>query len=411
MYEQSVATTLAPDVFIDEVLGELQVKGWDEAEVVVKGAQDELSLSEQDDVVHLSCRGNCAVRLPSGATLRVGTVLGEARFKLLEDQLTVDSVQGSLLLRDVAETRIGEVNGELYARDVSGSLSAEVVRGNANLRDVQGDCTIQQVMGNAEIRDVESALNITAYGNAWVRLSEFKGEEYRIEAHGNAQVNIPEEAGVRLDLYSGGHAIRLKLSEGSKEVNEPHLETTLGSGAIPMLVRASGNLVVIARESSEAEGETGRGEYYSTFEEDLTRQIEAQVEAMTRQINEQLNQLTQQMGKTGLSPEETEEIMRRARTSSEKAQARAVEHMRLAQEKLERKMEAARRRSEKRAEQSERRGRHTWKFEFNSPPPPPPPPHEPVVDEERLMILRMLEQKKISLEEAESLLAALEGRD
>jgi hypothetical protein len=36
---------------------------------------------------------------------------------------------------------------------------------------------------------------------------------------------------------------------------------------------------------------------------------------------------------------------------------------------------------------------------------------EPVTEEERLMILRMLEQKKITLEEAEILLSALEGKD
>jgi hypothetical protein len=35
---------------------------------------------------------------------------------------------------------------------------------------------------------------------------------------------------------------------------------------------------------------------------------------------------------------------------------------------------------------------------------------EPVSDEERLTILRMLQEKKISLEEAEKLLAAIEGK-
>jgi hypothetical protein len=34
-----------------------------------------------------------------------------------------------------------------------------------------------------------------------------------------------------------------------------------------------------------------------------------------------------------------------------------------------------------------------------------------VTEEERLFILRMLEQKKISLEEADRLLSALEGND
>ena len=45
-----------------------------------------------------------------------------------------------------------------------------------------------------------------------------------------------------------------------------------------------------------------------------------------------------------------------------------------------------------------------------TPPTPPAPPAPPVSEEERMMILRMLEQKKISLEEADRLLAALENK-
>ncbi len=36
---------------------------------------------------------------------------------------------------------------------------------------------------------------------------------------------------------------------------------------------------------------------------------------------------------------------------------------------------------------------------------------EPVSEEERLIILRMLEQKKITMEQAEELLSALEGKE
>ena len=39
-----------------------------------------------------------------------------------------------------------------------------------------------------------------------------------------------------------------------------------------------------------------------------------------------------------------------------------------------------------------------------------PPIDQPVSDEERLTILRMLQDKKISMEDAEKLLAALEGK-
>ena len=44
------------------------------------------------------------------------------------------------------------------------------------------------------------------------------------------------------------------------------------------------------------------------------------------------------------------------------------------------------------------------------PPAPPRPQAEPVTDEERLTILKMLQEKKISIQDAEKLLAALEGK-
>jgi hypothetical protein len=43
------------------------------------------------------------------------------------------------------------------------------------------------------------------------------------------------------------------------------------------------------------------------------------------------------------------------------------------------------------------------------PTPPAPPKSEPVAEEERMAILKMLQEKKITAEQAEQLLQALEG--
>ena len=48
---------------------------------------------------------------------------------------------------------------------------------------------------------------------------------------------------------------------------------------------------------------------------------------------------------------------------------------------------------------------------FPNAPKPPTPTGEPVTEEERLVILRMLEQKKITMEQAEELLSALEDKE
>jgi hypothetical protein len=157
-------------------------------------------------------------------------------------------------------------------------------------------------------------------------------------------------------------------------------------------------------------------------------QIGTQMEEITRRMNDQMSRLTETLGKVGMSPDETQRIINQAMQASERETARVQEKMRRAQEKLERKLETTQRRAEQKAQAAERsswtRSRHTWghgrhglKIELSPTPGPTTPPasatpaHEPVSEEERLMILRMLEQKKISMEEADRLLAALEGKE
>jgi hypothetical protein len=54
-------------------------------------------------------------------------------------------------------------------------------------------------------------------------------------------------------------------------------------------------------------------------------------------------------------------------------------------------------------------GRWNWDVGPGSVPPPPPSQSEPVAEEERMAILKMLAEKKITAEQAEQLLSALEG--
>ncbi len=87
-------------------------------------------------------------------------------------------------------------------------------------------------------------------------------------------------------------------------------------------------------------------------------------------------------------------------------------------ERAEQRVEAAMRRAEEKMRASERRanfvGVAVGRGAVGRPPssvaPPPAPVNEPVSDGERLVVLQMLQNKKISLEEAEKLLAALEGK-
>jgi hypothetical protein len=413
MSQQTFPTSLAPEVFVETIHGNLQLKGWDRPEVSVQAQPDDLKVEEQEDVLHLSCQGDCTVRLPHGATVQVGSVQGEARFKYLDDALHIDRVAGNLTLRNLADVQVTSVSGSLNARNISGGLSVESVSGDASARNILGRCQLREVAGNLDLRGIEDSLTAECSGNARLRLFTLDGESYALEAGGNLSVEIPPDASLSVKLHSAGESIRLRLAGQTQNLTVASHELTLDSGDIPMQLSAGGSISLEASTpgSFGKNEETEMDEDFGNFVDlsaQISRQVEAQMQAVTQQINEQIASLTASMNQIGFSEEQRQRILEQARRSSERAAERAQEQARRAQEKLERKLEAVRRRSEMKNRHAERRSRRSINVEIGDQ--PAEPASEPVSDEERLTILRMLEQKKISLAEAETLLDALEGK-
>jgi hypothetical protein len=414
MSQQTFPTSLAPEVIVKTIQGNLQMKGWDRPEVSVQAQPDDLNIEEQEDILQLSCQGDCTVRLPHGATVQVGSVQGEARFKYLDDDLHIDQVAGNLTLRNLAAVQVTSVRGSLNARNIAGDLSAERVSGDASARNIQGRCRLLEVAGNLDLRSVEDSLAAECNGNARLRLYTLDGENYSLEAGGNLSVELAPDAGANIKLHSAGESIRLRLAGQTQNLTVASHELTLGGGGAAMQLSAGGSLSLESGpggsfgRDEEAEMDEDFGNFVDLSAQ-ISRQVEAQMQAVTRQINEQLADLTASMNQIGFSEEQRQRILEQARRSSERAAVHAQEQARRAQEKLERKLEAVRRRSEMKNRHAERRSRRSIHVEIGDR--PSEPASEPVSDEERLTILRMLEQKKISLAEAESLLDALEGKN
>jgi hypothetical protein len=417
MNQQTIATSMTPEIYIGDVGGDLQVKGWDRSEVNIKANADDLTLQHEEDTLHISCTGSIALRVPEGASLNIGSVHGETRIKLLDEGLQIGTLYGSLVVRGAAGLKTGVIHGGLLAKNIGGDLLLEQVHGSATIRSVQGDCQILRVMGDVNLRHCEGDLRIQADGGMRVRLGELNGD-VTLKTNGALLCHLPEDASASIE--AAAPEIRVVWQDEKHVTSDGSFSTTVGGGQHTVSLTAEGSLILHSWEGGQDEEDEaehafedfGHG-FEQSFNQEIARQVEAQVEAMTRQLNDNIASLTAQIGRSGLPPEKTEEIIRKARESSERATTRAQERMRKAQERLEQKMENARRRSELRQQAKEKRhqthGRTHWTPTWPQPPQPPEPPREPVSDDERLMILRMLEQKKITIEEAEQLLSALEG--
>ncbi len=422
MEKQIINTSLAPEVTIQEVLGDLEVKGWESAQIAIHADPHNLTLQEGEDSLTLSCVADLEIRLPQGATLRVGTVSGDASLKLLQDTAVIDTINGDLELRSVAGMQIETVQGDLQARGLSDDLHVGTVQGDADIRQVQGSCCLDRVQGDLELQNVEGEIQATVQGSARLRLGVLTGDQYRIQSQGNVHCYLPEDASLKLSLSSDGQVIKVRQPDQARTIQQSHYELTLGDGQAAFEITAVGVIYLFIEGSSWTGADippVASPEFTQQIARQVEEQIRVQMEEMTRRLNDQMGNLSQRLSQAGFSQQETERIVEQAMRTSEREAVRAQEKMRRAQEKLERKLETQRRQAEQRAFTTDRRSkRHSWTFEWPAPPAPPSPPAPPappanpaVSEEERLMILRMLEQKKISLEEADRLLQALEGNE
>jgi hypothetical protein len=421
MDKQFVTTSPTPNILL-EVSGDLRLKGQDSMEVSARSDHPEdLRIEPADDQIIIHATGDCNVRVPRLALVKVRSVQGDAIIKGLEGELTIDKVDGNLEMRNTGAVKVSHINGDLSAKNVDGNLTIDSVNGNLSARRVQGDFNaIKGIQGNLNLSDVGGDARATADGNITLRLDPSPGHQYEFTAHGSlfcrlsadasVVISVPKASQVRADL-PGIHA--------SAPVQTPYA-LTLGDGDAKLTLSADGNVMLDTHapdwdmEDFDIEIGAEASEAADAISQQISQQVDAQMRMMEDQLNAQLSGLSMRLNAASLSDEQRRHIEERAREASARAASRAQERMRRAQEKMEQKMAAMQRKMETKSRERERFSRHSahgWSFNVPTPPTPPSPASEPISEDERLIILRMLQEKKITMEEAEQLLSTLEGKD
>jgi hypothetical protein len=421
MEKQVFAVGESPRIII-ETNGSLVLKGDDALEVVIRtdSAQNvEVEASEEE--VRIKGKGDLTIKAPRLSSIQLIRVGSQAIVKGLEGPLAAEDVRGSLILRDMGEVEIGRVRGDLVAKRVEGNLTLRRIDGNASIRNLDEDFQVEEVIaGNLSLDAVEGNVEASVNGNATMRVDPASGKNYDIRARGNVLIRLPGDASLEVDIIRAGNIrIKLKSVQVADSIRAPY-QFVVGDGDASMRLEANGIVSLVQRapdwEMMDAFDTDFKVEMEGAAEEigrQVTEQMEAQLNFIQSQIDEQLASLSETLGTVGLSPEAAERISQRAREASARATARAQEKMARAREKINRKMEAAQRRAEQKARAAEPyMQRYVQKKEARSGGggwTKPAPPSDPVTEQERLLVLQMLGEKKITLEEAESLLDALEG--
>lgn len=359
---ERVSFELSPDaqITIESIGGDLRVSGRDEHLFEAQAAESgELHAEQTENGVVMRCRSGCLVFLPKEARLEVQEVGGDGRLSNLRSGALIRTVGGDLSLRRVGTAAFELIGGDFEARRVDGDLSVDRVGGDAVLNEVVGDVRLSAVGGDLMLNHPKGLVEASAGGDVMLHLEGLEDQSVNLQAGGDLLCRLPEEASATISVKAGG---ALKLPAFAKqEQTDEGVRVTLGAGGAQYHLTAGGDLHLQVGSSGGA------------FEEEIVGDLLTSIDAKLMDMEARFSAMD-----AGLIAFDAQRIGERVRRAVKRAQ--------------------------RKAERAASKGERKVSFNFRG-----RESQDQASDEERLLILRMVEQGSISVDEAEKLLAALEG--
>lgn len=365
-----------PRIMIEQCGGNLEIRGWSREETVIEYEDREADIESVEGTVKLSTDNSCAMRVPEAGTVSINNVDGNLKIKEVDSALNINHVGGTAIIRKVQTLHVGGIDGHLMVREVEGDFNFNHVGGNATLRDVHGMLTGESIDGHLVAKSINGGANIQHIGGNLAIKTDFKAEtHYEFRSDGSVEIAVPEAADVRFQVEADGS---IKADTNFQTILEGRQRIFVaGSGATTFKIIAGGSVRIKQRSMYRSEEDFPDGfEDFNEQMEDALSQLDIQFESIEAQLD------------------------------------RIPDHIR---GRVSRQLDAARRRvmdAQRHATRTVERATRdigtnpSVYVDFAG-----GQPSDPVSEDERMMILQMLEDGKITVQEAQKLLEALEGRE
>ncbi|MEK6750791.1 MAG: hypothetical protein AABZ00_00890 [Chloroflexota bacterium] len=362
---KNISAGRTPKIMIESIGGDLSLVGWEGDEILLKADEDEMRVNQDGEQVTISCDDDLALRVPKAASILIGHIGGDASIRSLMGDIELKEISGDLSLRDVNSVSIETVHADFSLRGARGHLFIKSANSDVSIRDVDGNVTLETVADDLALRDVRGNVSAKVAEDVVMYLTPQAGNTYSVTAGDDILLVMPPKTNATLTLNADEIDIEWKGIENDEEATSRVV--TLGDGSASITLNAGGDIRVSnqsdAGESAEDFGNfAGIGMDWSGFGERISQRVNQATQRAQRKVEEAARRIEQK----------TREVERRAGRGKVALEV----------------------------------GRWNWDF---APKGVPMPSKSQASDEERLAILKMLQEKKITAEEAEKLLAALEG--
>ena len=383
--------------------GGVKIQGVEQAEVACEIDAPQLAtLVEEDGHVYVTVNSSCSMTVPVGSSFEIEKGMGSVKIAHVHNKIDAEKVLGNLVLNDVGEVTIGKVGGNFSVQGASGAVRVEKVGGNLALSElvsfsgekiggsckakaIHGDFSLEKMGGSFKGQEIAGLLRLERLGGSFsartvtltselhaggdLRLKDFKLAKSHTELKAGGDIHLEAGEGfddIKFEMRSGARHIRVRLGEDDLDIRDGHYDYAPGSAARTLELAAGGTIGLKTLENSGEDLVGDLSDHFEYEESPFSELIRERVESATR--------------------------------------------------RAEAKVKAAEIRLDQMRERVEKHRGFNINVDLGGevrPEPPAPPVSRRAgkkgpSDEERLMILKMLQDKKITVEEAETLFNALE---
>jgi hypothetical protein len=357
---RTISAGSAPKIVIENIGGDLSLVGWESDETLLKADDDEMRFEQNGDEVRVSCDDDISIRVPKAASVNIQNIGGDASIRGVMGAIEIKEISGDVSIRDVDSVAIDTIQSDFSLRGAKGHLFIKEANSDVSIRVIAGNVTLESVGNDLALRDVHGNVTASVGNDIVFYLNPQPGRNYAINAGEDVLLVMPPKANATLKMSANEISIDWKGSELEDDATTGTI--ILGDGSANITLSA-GNDIRVSNQADAGNFAQDFGNFagmdmdWSGFGERISRQVEQATRRATRHAEDAARRATERIGRRG-------------------------------------------------AKLNVGVGRWNWDvFQKGGPIPAKPQASE----EERLAILKMLQEKKITADEADKLLAALEG--
>ncbi len=376
-HQQSIPVKPGERIFI-KAHATLDIEGWTNSEVQIETDLNVQRIRREDEGLFLMFVDDASLKVPEQARLIVQKATGNARIRKMQGKIDISSVSGNLAVQQAKDVRIDRVSGGCLVQNIEGELEINSVGGSLKGKDCFEGVRADRISAGVELLNVQGEVDVRSMGDIRFGFLTESVEPVRLRASGSISLSLPFELNAEMKIKSNALLTELVMGDRKERINHRKHVLLVGDGRRKFDLEANGKVKIVAEKIEDTEL-LNLFEELETLWKALRKENETRREAREKIHDREEGEPISEGIDNGvdISLEEMGEAEKRVQDALQQVETR-LQSM----------------------------GFDTAKEKMDS----VPVSETPDLTGERLIIMKLLGDGKISIDEADKLLEALERR-